>query len=70
MKEVPDEAIEEAEAEPATALHGHEGVTGEDGTLRAHLVDVHHIDVPLRMSASTQSGLHDRLHHDTAAADH
>ena len=79
MEEVPEEAIQEAEAEtgatvdaeagPVPGRHDHEGVTGEDDTLRTHLEDIHGLEVPLRMSSSTQAGLHDRLHDDTGAAD-
>jgi hypothetical protein len=84
MDEVPEEAIQEVEAGrtstgptsagptssgPTRAGHDHEGVTGEDGTLRAHLEEVHQLEVPPRMSASTQAGLHDRVHDDTAAVD-
>ncbi len=69
MDEVPEEAIEEAEGGGAISGHHHEGVTGEDGTLRRHLADVHRLEVPPGMSASTQDGLHDRLHDDTEAAD-
>ena len=74
VEEVPEEAIQEAEAGPANsegtgAGHDHEGVTGEDGTLLAHLEEVHRLEVPSGMSASTQGGLHDRVHDDTAALD-
>ncbi len=69
MEEVPEEAIQEVEGEPEVTAHDHEGITGEDGTLGRHLQGVHRIDVPARMSPSTQSGLHDRLHDETGAAD-
>ncbi|HSH60105.1 MAG TPA: hypothetical protein VK988_10775 [Acidimicrobiales bacterium] len=69
VDEVPEEEIEAAERTGASSGHDHEGVTGEDGTLRQHLEDVHRLEVPPGMSASTQDGLHDRLHDDTAAAD-
>ncbi len=69
MDEVPEEAIQHAEGMPASTGHDHEGVTGEDGTLRDHLEQVHRLEVPSEMSASTQDGLHDRLHDDTAAVD-
>jgi len=69
VDEVPEDAIQEVEAVPTSAGHDHEGVTGEDGTLGAHLGEVHQLEVPPAMSASTQAGLHDRLHDDTAAAD-
>ena len=69
MEEVPEEAIEDAEGRPGVADHDHEGVSGEDGTLLDHLQQVHQLEVPSGMSASTQDGLHDRLHDDTAAAD-
>ncbi len=69
MDEVPEEAIQDVEAVQTSAGHDHEGVTGENGTLRAHLEEVHQLEVPSEMSASTHAGLHDRLHDDTAAAD-
>ena len=79
MGEVPEEAIQEVEARRTStgltstgrtsAGHDHEGVTGEGGTLRAHLEEVHQLEVPPGMSASTQAGLHDRVHDDTAAVD-
>ncbi|MDP8975292.1 MAG: hypothetical protein M3N28_02790 [Actinomycetota bacterium] len=69
MDEVPEEAIEDAEGTGASSGHHHEGVTGEDGTLRKHLKDMHQLEVPSGMSASTQDGLHNRLHDETAAAD-
>ena len=69
MEEIPEEAIREAETEAAPPAHGHEEVSGENGTLRSHLEDVHGLDVPSSTSPSTQAGLHDRLHGDTAAAD-
>lgn len=73
MTEIPEEAIQaaeaELEAERAHPGHSHDGVSGEDGTLRTHLVEVHDLDVPGTTSPSTQAGLHDRLHGDTAASD-
>ncbi|MDP8992633.1 MAG: hypothetical protein M3N31_06235 [Actinomycetota bacterium] len=69
MAEVPEEAIHEAEEESAPAVHDHEGVSGEDGTLRLHLQHVHGLDVPLTMSPATQAGLHDRVHGQAGAAD-
>lgn len=84
MGEIPEEAIQEVEAGRTStgrtstgrtstgrtsAGHDHEGVTGEGGTLRAHLEEVHQLEVPPGMSASTQAGLHDRVHDDTAAVD-
>lgn len=73
MEEVPEEAIQEVEAATDTvdtsAEHDHQGVTAEDGILRSHLEEVHGLEVPSGMSASTQGGLHDRLHDDTAAFD-
>ncbi len=69
MEEVPEEAIQEVEGEPEVTAHDHEGIAGEDGTLRRHLEGVHRLEVPPQMSPSTQSGLHDRLHDETRAAD-
>ncbi len=69
VDEVPEQAIHEAEAAGTGAGHDHTGVTGEDGSLRAHLEQVHQLEIPSGMSASTQAGLHDRVHDDTAAAD-
>ena len=69
MDEVPEEVIQEAEADELTRDHDHAMVSGEDGTLRAHLEELHELDAPSGMSASTQAGLHDRLHGDTGAAD-
>ncbi len=68
VQEVPDEALSEAEL-PAAVDHDHEGVAGDDGTLRAHLEQVHRLQVPDAMSSSTQAGVHDRLHHQRGAAD-
>ena len=68
MDEVPEEAISEAEG-PAAGAHDHRGVAAEDGTLRAHLYQVHDLDVPEAMSPATQVGVHDRLHQQTGAAD-
>ncbi len=68
MDEVPEEAIEQAEATSPTD-HDHEGVAGEDGSLLAHLRRAHGLDVPDGTSATTQSGLHDRLHDQRRAAD-
>ena len=68
MDEVSEEDISKAER-ASDRGHGHEGVAGEDGTLRAHLLRDHGLDVPEGVSPATQSGLHDRLHEETAAAD-
>ena len=69
MEEVPEENIREAEADRRRQGHDHEGVSSVDGTLALHLRRVHHLDVPAGMSPATQTGLHDRVHDETAAAD-
>lgn len=69
MEEVPEEAIQEVEGEPEVTAHDHDGITGEDGTLRRHIQGVHRLEVSPHMSPSTQSGLHDRLHEERGAAD-
>ena len=69
MDEVPEEAIQAVEAEGTPGGHDHTGVTGEDGTLRGHLEEIHQLDVPSGMSPSTQTGLHDRLHDESGAVD-
>ena len=69
MAEIPEEAIRKAEAGTAPSSHDHEGVEAGDDTLRAHLEGPHGLDVPPDTSSSTQAGLHDRLHEETAAAD-
>lgn len=68
MDEVSEEDIREAERTSHQG-HDHEGITGEDGTLLAHLRGVHDLDVRDDTSPATQSGLHDRLHEERAAAD-
>ena len=68
MDEVPEDAIQEAEATSPRG-HDHAGIAEEDGTLRVHLQGAHGLDVPDAMSPATQSGLHDRLHDERGAAD-
>jgi hypothetical protein len=67
MDELPEDAIEVAEE--ATAPHGHDGVSSADGSLVEHLRAAHQLATEPAMSASTQEGLHDRLHHESDAAD-
>lgn len=69
MTDVPEEAIEEAEADPVPVEHAHDGVTAEDGTLAEHLGRVHGLDVDTAVSPATAQGLHDRLHDTSKAAD-
>ena len=68
MDEVTEEQIEEAESD-APGGHSHDGVTAVDGTLAAHLVAVHGLDVSPDVSPATAEGLHDRLHATYKAAD-
>ena len=68
VEEIPDEALSEAELPPPQD-HDHDDVAAEDGTLRAHLRRIHHLEAPDAMSSSTQVGVHDRLHYQTGAAD-
>ncbi|MEA2685636.1 MAG: hypothetical protein QOE93_831 [Actinomycetota bacterium] len=70
MAELPEEDIEVAEVVTEVAPdHGHEGVTGEDGTLADHLASVHALDADPGLSAATQEGLHDRLHGQSKSSD-
>ncbi len=68
MEELPEEEIEAAE-EPEPPDHPHGGISAEDATLRAHLVEVHGLEVPDHLSAAAEQGLHDRLHDETKAVD-
>jgi hypothetical protein len=69
--EVPEERIEQAEQRgQVVAGHGHAGVSAQDGTLRRHLQEVHHLEVADHLSPATQEGLHDRVHGSTKASDH
>jgi len=68
--ELPEEAIEAAEASPAAgADHPHDGVTGLDGTLADHLRSMHDLEADPALSAATQEGLHDRLHGQSKSSD-
>lgn len=69
MDEVPEEEIAQAEHDPASHGHDHQGITAEDGTLAEHLAVVHGLDVPPAVSPATAEGLHDRLHDSSKAAD-
>ena len=62
--ELPEEAIEAAEEQPAA--HGHGPL--DDVALLQHLRSRHDLEVPDHLSRSTVDGLHDRLHADTDAA--
>ena len=65
-EELPEEEIEEAEERPAA--HGHGGLDDEEA-LVAHLRQPHGLDAPDDLSRQTLEGLHDRLHHESDAAD-
>ncbi len=67
-REVPEEAIERAERSPEVSGHAHVAVSSEDGSLLAHLRQVHGLDVA-DVSPATQEGLHDRVHDSTKATD-
>ncbi len=68
--ELPEDEIEAAEAtSAAVGDHGHDGVTGIDGSLAEHLQTVHDLDADPSLSAATQEGLHDRLHGQSKSAD-
>jgi hypothetical protein len=67
MAELPEQAIEDAEV--MAADHAHEGLADDPDSLRAHLGSEHHLDAPDHLSSATLRGLHDRLHHETGAAD-
>lgn len=66
MDELPEEAIQEAEA--VTRAHSHDGVSSADRSLVDHLLTAHRFETEPDLSASTQEGLHDRLHHETDVA--
>lgn len=65
--ELPDEAIEQAEA--VDVAHSHEAVSADDGSLIEHLQTMHGLDTEPGFSRTTQEGLHDRLHHESKAVD-
>ena len=68
--ELPEEEIEAAEEVSAVADdHSHGGVTALDGTLAEHLQTVHDLDADATLSATTQEGLHDRLHGQSKSSD-
>lgn len=69
MDELTEEEIAQAENDPASHGHEHQGVTAEDGTLAEHLAVAHRLDVPPAVSPTTTEGLHDRLHDTSKAAD-
>lgn len=67
-----DEPVTEDELEASEAIpseHVHEGVSPDDGTLAAHLRDVHRLSLETSMSAATLNGIHDRVHEGTRAVD-
>lgn len=63
-EELPEEAIEAAEEQPAPHSHG----TFDDAELLDHLRSSHELETPDHLSRSTLEGLHDRLHDETDAA--
>jgi hypothetical protein len=67
MEELPEETIEDAEE--VNTAHSHEGVSSENDSLLEHLRSRHQLDTEPGLSASTQEGLHDRLHSSTKAID-
>lgn len=62
-----EEELESAEAVPSE--HAHEGISPNDGTLAAHLRDVHRLPLETSISAATLNGIHDRVHEDAHAID-
>ncbi len=65
-----EEEIEAAEERSAVVGdHGHDGVTGLDGTLAEHLRTMHDLEADPTLSAATQEGLHDRLHGQSKSSD-
>ncbi len=68
--ELPEEEIEAAEETTAAVPdHGHDGVSGLDGSLADHLHTAHDLDADPSLSATTQEGLHDRLHGQSKSTD-
>ncbi len=67
VEPVKQSQIEAAEAAPSE--HFHDGIVADDGSLEAHVRDVHQVEVDGRVSASTLSGVHDRIHSEAHAVD-
>ena len=67
IEPVGEDALEVAEALPSE--HGHHGITAEDGTLEAHLREVHLLKLDSAVSGSTLNGIHDRVHEESHAVD-
>ena len=63
--ELPEDQIQAAEDVPASHHHG----DFDDEALQAHLRSPHGLDTPDHLSRATLEGLHDRLHHESDAAD-
>lgn len=57
------------QAEGVNVTHSHDGISAEDGTLLDHLHSVHRLAVEAALSPATQTGVHDRLHHESKAID-
>jgi hypothetical protein len=64
-EELPEDEIEAAETRPAAHDHG----ALDDEAFLAHLQSPHGLDAPDHLSRATLEGLHDRLHHESDAAD-
>lgn len=67
LEPVKESEIEAAEAAPSA--HFHDGIVAEDGSLEAHVRDVHSVEIDAPVSASTLNGLHDRIHDEAHAVD-
>ncbi|GAC1353717.1 MAG: hypothetical protein NVSMB4_15430 [Acidimicrobiales bacterium] len=67
LEPVKESQIEAAEAAPSD--HFHDGITAEDGSLEAHVRDVHQVEMDAQVSASTLNGVHDRIHAEAHAVD-
>jgi hypothetical protein len=65
-EELPEDEIEAAEER--AARHHHDALDDDDALL-AHLQSPHGLDAPGHLSRATLKGLHDRLHHETDAAE-
>ena len=63
--ELPEDEIQAAEDPPAAHHHG----DFDDEAFLAHLQSSHRLDAPDHLSRPTLEGLHDRLHHESDAAD-
>ncbi len=64
-EELPEVEIEEAEERGTAHRHG----SFSDEALLDHLRNAHRLDTPEHLSRATLDGVHDRLHHESDAAD-